>query len=174
MKSSEKNTVLTSFEVDETFIGGQESNTKGRGKHKKKLVVVGIEKKKKGVSRVYAEVIEKADYKSLGKFIMKHTSEDTKVVTDKWLGYKPLEKYYKNFETKPSGKKGINFPEMHRVIMMLKSWLRGIHHHVNHLQAYLDEYCFRFNRSNMNKQIFNILIEKMVFSKPCYIKNFIA
>ena len=33
-----------------------------------------------------------------------------------------------------SGKKGENFPEMHRVIMNFKSWLRGMHHHVVDLQ----------------------------------------
>lgn len=39
-----------------------------------------------------------------------------------------------------SGDKGGNFSELHRVIMNLKSWLRGTNHHARDLQDYLDEY----------------------------------
>ena len=38
-----------------------------------------------------------------------------------------------------SGKKGENFPELHRVIMNFKGWLRGMHHHVGDLQDYINE-----------------------------------
>ena len=48
----------------------------------------------------------------------------------------------------------MNFPELHRVIMNLKSWLRGVHHHVEDLQDYLNEYCYRFNRSLMKETLF--------------------
>ena len=36
-----------------------------------------------------------------------------------------------------SGKKGKNFPDLHRTIMMFKAWLRGIHHSVDNLQGIL-------------------------------------
>ena len=39
-------------------------------------------------------------------------------------------------------------PIIHLVFSNLKTWLRGIHHGVSpqHLQAYLNEFTFRFNR----------------------------
>ena len=39
-------------------------------------------------------------------------------------------------------------PIVHLVFSNLKTWLRGIHHGVSeqHLQAYLNEFTFRFNR----------------------------
>ncbi|MDA0195938.1 MAG: IS1595 family transposase, partial [Bacteroidetes bacterium] len=55
----------------------------------------------------------------------------------------------------------------HRTIMMFKAWLRGIHHSVDNLQGYLDQYCYRFNRSNMKSGIFDNLLAKMVDHKPC-------
>ncbi|MBC7426730.1 MAG: IS1595 family transposase, partial [Bacteroidia bacterium] len=61
---------------------------------------------------------------------------------------------------------GKNFPDLHRAIMGFKSWLRGIHHHANHLQAYIDEYTYRFNRSNMKVNLFENLISRMMKLGP--------
>jgi hypothetical protein len=47
------------------FFGGQEENTKGRKNINKKLVVLAIEKKNKGVSRLYARVIPNASAEQL-------------------------------------------------------------------------------------------------------------
>jgi hypothetical protein len=57
-------------EVDETVFGGQEENTKGRKNINKKLVVLAIEKKNKGVSRLYARVIPNASAEQLGGFML--------------------------------------------------------------------------------------------------------
>lgn len=171
MKSSGNHPITGNAEVDETVFGGQEEGVRGRQNGSKKLVVVGIEKKRKGVSRLYARVIPDASSQSLGAFMKHHIDPSAKVTTDHWTGYAPLEKEFANLVRMPSGKKGNNFPEMHRVIMNLKGWLRGIHHHVDDLQAYLDEYCYRFNRSFMKEGIFENLMQRMVQAQPCCIKN---
>lgn len=171
MKSSQDHPIEGQTEVDETVIGGQENGVKGRQNKTKKLVVIAIEKKKKGVSRLYARVIEKADGKSLGDFMKSHIKPSAKVTTDKWQGYKPLKKDFKNLKQIYSGDKGGNFSDLHRVIMNLKGWLRGIHHHVNDLQDYLNEYCYRFNRSFMKEEIFENLMVRMIKAEPCLIKN---
>lgn len=171
MKSSGQHPITGTAEVDETVFGGQEEGVRGRKNNCKKLVVVGIEKKKKGVSRLYARVIPKASAEHLGDFMRSHINQEANVVTDKWTGYTPLKRDFNNLVQIPSGKKGGNFTELHRVIMNLKGWLRGMHHHVNDLQAYLDEYCYRFNRSFMNGTIFDNLMKRMVNTPPCYIKN---
>lgn len=171
MKSSGNHPITGTAEVDETVFGGQEEGVRGRENGTKKLVVVGIEKRKKGVSRLYAREIPHADAKSLGGFMKDHIARDAQVTTDQWTGYAPLEKDFENMVRIPSGKKGGNFPELHRVVMNLKGWLRGMHHHVGNLQDYLDEYCYRFNRSFMKEGIFDNLMLRMVNTPPCYIRN---
>jgi transposase-like protein len=153
-------------DVDETFVGGIDENSKGRKKGKKKLVVAAIEKKKKGVSRFYAKVIDQASAKNLGSFMREKIKNDANITTDKWTGYKPLAKEFPNMKHVKSGKKGENFPELHRVIMNFKGWLRGVHHHVEHLQDYINEYTYRFNRSFMKGNIFDNLLEKMIKIQP--------
>lgn len=153
-------------EVDETFVGGADENSKGRKRGKKKLVVIAIEKKKKGVSRFYAKVIDKADAINLGGFMEQKITKDAQITTDEWTGYKPLDKIFPNMKHIKSGKKGENFPEMHPVIMNFKGWLRGMHHYVGDLQDYINEYTYRFNRSFMKGNIFDNLLNKMIQTKP--------
>ena len=127
--------------------------------------------KKKGISRLYARVIPNANARHLGRFMKDHIEKKAKITTDQWTRYAPLEKYFENLIRIPSGKKGENFPDLHRAIMNLKGWLRCMHHHVVDLQDCLDEHCYRFNRSFMKEGIFDNLMEKMVTTQPCYIKN---
>ncbi|MDR3189278.1 MAG: IS1595 family transposase, partial [Prevotellaceae bacterium] len=169
MESSGKYPLEGNVEVDEFFVGGQEEGKKGRGKEDKQLVVVAIEKKGRGVSRMYGKVIEHADADSLGGFMREKIAKKAKVRADSWQGYSPLKKDFENLQQIPSGKKGGNFPEIHRTIMMFKAWLRGIHHSVADLQAYIDEYTYRFNRSFMNAAIFDNLILRMIKAKPYYL-----
>jgi hypothetical protein len=160
-------------EVDETFVGGADESSKGRKKGEKKLVVVAVEKKKNGVSRFYAKVIEQANAKNLGSFMREKVGKEAEITTDEWTGYKPLVDEFTNMKHIKSGKKGKNFPELHRVIMNFKGWLRGVHHHVEHLQEYINEYTYRFNRSFMKGNIFDNLIERMMRTQPCPYKMII-
>lgn len=121
MKSSQQNPMKGTVDVDETVIGGQEEGVRGRKNKAKKLVVVAIEKKKKGVSRLYARVIDKADAENLGGFMKDHIAPQDQITTDKWTGYQPLRKTFENMTQIYSGRKGSAFPEMHRVVMLLKS-----------------------------------------------------
>ena len=62
------------------------------------------------------------------------------------------------------------FPHVHLVASLLKRWLGATHQgrvHKQHLQAYLDEYAFRFNRGGSKQvgKIFHRLIEQMVIHK---------
>lgn len=166
MESSNNFMLEGNVEVDETVVGQQEEDVVGRKNGKKKLVVVAIEKKGKGVSRMYAKVISKASSKELGDFMKKKISKEANIKTDNWTGYRPLKEHFTNMRSVSSGKKGRNFPELHRSIMGFKGWLRGMHHSVKDLQAYLDEYCYRFNRSNMKEGIFDNLMNRMIKTPP--------
>ena len=100
--------------------------------------------------------------------------KEAKITTDEWTGYKPLDKEFENMIHKKSGKKGENFPELHRVIMNFKGWLRGLHHHVGDLQDYINEYTYRFNRSFMKGNIFNNLMNRMINTPPHTYKTIIC
>ena len=78
-----------------------------------------------------------------------------------------FEKKYPYLEQIPSDK-GANFPELHIQIMNIQGWLRGIHHHCSkeHLQDYLDEYHYRYNRRNHMDTIFDNLICRMAKYMP--------
>jgi len=169
MESSGNYPLTGNVDVDEFFVGAQEEGKKGRGKKNKKLVVLAIEKSGKGISRMYGKEIEKADSKHLGSFMKAKIDSKANVKTDKWLGYKPLKSDFENLVQLDSGEKGGNFPQIHRAIMLFKAWLRGIHHSVNDLQTYIDEYTYRFNRHLMKASIFDNLIRRMIKAKQYYL-----
>ena len=163
---SQQNYKMTGeVEVDETFIGGKDQNSVGRSKGTKKLVVIGLERNSKGITKAYARQIENAGVKQLAPFFQDHIDKNAKIRTDGWRSYTSLKKKYKNLKQTKSNK-GKNFDVLHRFIMGLKSWLRGIHSSVRDLQAYLDEYVFRFNRHLSKGNIFNILLKRMVNFHP--------
>ncbi len=119
-----------------------------------------------GVGRAYAEAIEHSSAIELGAFLTKYVSSEAEVVSDKWKGYTPLKKEFKNLKQVAS-EDGKNFKELHIHIMNIKGWLRGIHHHCSkdRMQNYLDEYHFRYNRRSNMDTIFDVLIRKMVNCK---------
>jgi hypothetical protein len=153
-------------DVDETYVGGQDDQAIGRNEGRKKIVVVSIERKGKGVSRMYGRVIITASKKNLQGFMKDHISPEAYVRTDQWAGYKGLEKEFPNITREKSEKKGKNFADLHRCIMMFKAWLRGVHHSVKYLQSYIDEYTYRFNRHKMKEGIFENLMARMVRKAP--------
>ena len=77
---------MGTVEVDETVIGHQNNQ--------KKQVVLAIEKKGKGVSRMYARVIDNAGSKQLKPFFQNHISTQATITTDNWRGYIPLKEKY--------------------------------------------------------------------------------
>ncbi len=132
----------------------------------KKLIVLAVEILEDGVGRAYAEAIEHSSAIELGAFLTKYVSSEAEVVSDKWKGYTPLKKEFKNLKQVAS-EDGKNFKELHIHIMNIKGWLRGIHHHCSkdRMQNYLDEYHFRYNRRSNMDTIFDVLIRKMVNCK---------
>ena len=76
----------------------------------------------------------------------------TSLVTDDWSGYASLAKRgYKHLAIAERGEPQVAeeyLPIIHLVFANLETWLNGIHHGVSHqhLQAYLNEFTFRFNR----------------------------
>ena len=163
MESSLRYPLTGIVHVDEFWIGESEPNKPGRSNGKKKQVVLALEILEEGVGRAYAEVIENASSKELGRFLKRYVSNEANLISDGWRGYLPLKKHFGKLEQVASDN-GKNFINIHIHIMNIKSWLRGIHHHCskNRLQGYLDEYHFRYNRREHMGTIFNLLLKRMM------------
>ncbi len=136
-------TNLSGFvEVDETYIGGEHPGKSGRGAEGKVIVVGAVDVHGKYANRVRLQVIPNVTQATLTDFVKTNAEEGSTVKTDDWSGYDKLDQ---------SGYKHIVSTELihiHRVFSNLKTWLLGTHHGVSpqHLQSYLNEYTFRFNR----------------------------
>ena len=151
-------------EVDETWVGGR-TRGKGRGVHHKLLVASAVEvrqrkpgtklDKRKGgryAGRVRLAVVPDRSAESLCGFVEGAVTSGASVITDDWSGYTSLAKRgYKHLAVAERGNSQVAeeyLPIIHLVFADLKTWLSGIHHGVSHqhLQAYLNEFTFRFNR----------------------------
>ena len=67
----------------------------------------------------------------------------------------------------------VNMPGVHRVASLLKRWLLGTHQGAvsnKHLDYYLDEFTFRFNRRSSNARglLFYRLLQQAVLTDPVY------
>jgi len=172
MKSSESHPIAGLVHIDEFFVGGPEEEKQGRttdSKKKKATIVVEILPNKKGIGRIYAEKIIDFSNTELIKILDKHIKPTAIIVSDKWSGYTPIKAKFPNL-VQIKSESGKAFPELHIMIMNLKSWLKGIHHKVSTscFQKYLDEFVYRFNRRNFIPTIHTNLFKKMATSKLNY------
>ncbi|MDA1141003.1 MAG: transposase, partial [Planctomycetota bacterium] len=93
--------------------------------------------------------------------------------TDAWKGYDPLksENYKRIIENQSASVGDDLLPLVHRIASLLKRWLAGTHQGAvrpSHLDYYLDEFTFRFNRrkSRSRGKLFYRLIQQAVASGP--------
>lgn len=168
MKSSKKHPLIGDVHVDEFEIGTPQKGEQGRSKSEKKMrVVIAMEHRKGKCGRGYAKVIQDYSSASLRPIFTEHISVDAHVLADKWTGYIPLKKAFP-YLTQIKSEKGRNFPMIHHQIRNFKNWLRGVHSYCNkeHLEEYINEYFFRFNRRNHRKSILNKALERMIAHEP--------
>jgi len=138
-------------EVDETYIGGPEAGLKGGRQLVDKALVAAVEVRGRASGRVRLQMVSDASAPSLTGFVAANVEPGAIVVTDGWGAYAPLRGIGYRHRPKTQGdpeRAAKILPRVHRVFGNLKTWLRGTHHGVGHqhLQAYLDEFTFRFNR----------------------------
>jgi transposase-like protein len=170
-----------SVEVDETYIGGMEEGLRGRGAENKALIIIAtqmVEKKK--IGRIRMKKIPDASSESLHGFIGSSIEPGSTVITDAWTGYSDLEGYHHKVINISKRKKNASdlLPGVHRIASLLKRWLMGTHQGAvshDHLDYYLDEFTFRFNRrtSSYRGKLFYRLLEQAVQIKPAPYKSIV-
>ena len=138
-------------EVDEIFIGGERPGKRGRGAAGKTLVVIAAQEGDHGIGRIRKCRVADAAGESLEPAVWQFVEPGSVVRTDGWRGYNGLvELGYQHNVVRKTSELGDNLlPLANRVASLLKRWLLGTHQGAvqhSHLEYYLDEYTFRFNR----------------------------
>jgi len=164
-------------EVDETYVGGRDvGHKRGRGSESKEIVVIAIEvHSPKGFGRVRMRRIPDVSGASLVPFVCDVVKKASEILTDGWGGYNELSKCgYRHEKVVVSGTGDpahVSMPGVHRIAALLKRWLLSTHQGSvsgKHLDYYLDEYTFRFNRrtSRSRGMLFYRLMEQAVMTAP--------
>lgn len=138
-------------EVDETYIGGEEKGVRGRQTENKAIAVEVREPR--GFGRSRPGRVPDVSGESLAPFVCATIEPGSELRTDGWGGYNPLPRhgYFRSKMVLSScgDPAHVTMPAVHRIAALLKRWLPGTHQgavHAEHLDYYLDEFTFRFNR----------------------------
>ena len=171
-------------EVDETYWGAVEAGVRGRQTSRKALIAVAVEQiGRRGLGRIRMRRVPDASADSLQAFVEEAIEPGSLVHTDGWLGYERLTKRgYRHRITFLRGHAqgaGDLLPRVHRVVSLLKRWMLGTHQGAvtaTHLDFYLDEFTFRFNRrrSRHRGKLFYRLAQQAVAIGPAPYRRLVA
>ena len=171
-------------EVDESYFGGVRAGKRGRGAAGNVLVLVAVElHEPRGYGRCRLRVIPSAAAASFEPFLRDAIEPGATVVTDAWKSYPPAlgpDYLHRPINLARSGTKAnVLLPGVHRIASLAKRWLLGTHQGAvegDHLQAYLDEFAFRFNRrkSEFRGLLFRRLLEQAVGVGPVSYSSLVA
>ncbi len=162
------------IEVDETQVG--RASRKGRGSPTKTLIAIAAQEDGKGIGRIRLARVPDGSAEQLQGFIQSAIAPGSCVHTDGWKPYQGIESFgYKHEITRlkghPKSAAAEELPRVHRVASLLKRWLLGTHQGAiapEHLDYYLDEFTFRFNRrtSASRGKLFYRLLQQAVQVSP--------
>lgn len=166
--------LLGVIEVDEMYIGGEKQGKRGRGAEGKALVVIAAQLDGTRIGRIRLKRVSDASGPILENAVQQMTQEGSVIRTDGWLGYSNLENLgYEHEIVCKDADVGNNLllPRCHKIASLIKRWLLGTHQggiSNNHLDYYLDEYTFRFNRrtSSSRGKLFYRLLQQAVITNP--------
>ncbi len=160
-------------EVDETFIGGERPGKRGRGAAGKTLVVIAAQQAGQGIGCIRLARVAAASGSHLESAVVQAVAPGSTVRTDGWKGYNGLPgRGYQHEVVRPAAAVGENLlPLANRVAALLKRWLLGTHQGAvqpTHLDYYLDEFTFRFNRRTSGSRglLFYRLVDQAVHLQP--------
>lgn len=158
-------------EVDETYWGGEETGAIGRRTELKSLIIVAAEEDGKGIGRIRLRCIPDVTKASLHGFIAQAIVPGSTVRTDGLPAYLGMNGYVHDRQVQRHRTEEHLLPRIHRVISLLKRWLLGTHQGAiaqDHLDDYLDEFTFRFNRrkSKSRGKLFYRLAQQAVQVGP--------
>ena len=171
-------------EVDETFVAGHEEGRPGRAAETKSLVAIAVEiKQPKGFGRVRMQRVDAIRSEFLIPFIAGAVEPGATVHTDGNQSYSSLpDRGYEHERTVMSQQNDpghVVMPGVHRIASLLKRWLLGTHQGSvgpDHLDAYLNEFTFRFNRRGSRRRglLFYRLLDQAILAEPITYRSLIV
>jgi hypothetical protein len=148
---------------DEPVEGGH-----GRSPRGKMLVAGAVEVHDGGPGRVRLAAIPDASAESLHAFVGANIEAGATARTDGWRGYPGAPGVTHEPRVVGPMAAHVVLPWTHRVFANLKRWALGVYHGLRrqHLQSYLDEFVFRFNRRHTRHAAFRSLLAIAVAKMP--------
>ena len=175
--------LIGEIEIDEAYVGAPEVGKRGRQTEDKAIVVVAAEKSGRGIGRVRLRRVADVSADSLLSFVQTAAMPGSTIHTDGWSGYVRLPRLgYRHQVTVISAGSDpahVVMPRVHQVVSLLRRWLMGTHQggiQRQHLDYYLDEFTFRFNRrrSKARGLLFHRLAQQAVAVAPAPYRQIIA
>lgn len=185
-KRDEQYILAGAIELDDGFFTTEipqehkgEPLKRGRGSQKKTKVLVMAESEivvspKKGqkprrVGYLKMKVIDDLKKGAINEVVQNAVSERSGLYTDDSTSYVDLHGFVQSHHTEviPKDKIGEKLPWVHIAISNAKRQLLNSYHNVKpeFLQAYLDEFCYKFNRRYFGEALFGRLLVAAVSSK---------
>jgi len=158
-------------EMDDSFFGGGTGGDKrGRGT-KKTPVIIEASTHEGAVGFARMHVVEHVDKETIGRIAQQDVVPGQTIRTDGWRAYGVVEEKGYGHQTwvgLTPEENNVLLKWVHTLASNAKAFLRGTFHGIGkkHLQQYLDEFCYRFNRRKWEGQIFDRLVTACANSKP--------
>ena len=174
MVGPERDALEGMIEVDETSIAYRTKHDPvagGAGRsHDGKLLVVGAIECKDGgkPGRIRLSVIHDFSARSLKGFVATSTADGSTILTDAFSSYQGMAGRTHLPKTVSVMAAHVLLPWIHRVFANLKRLALGVYHGFRraHLQAYLDEFVFRWNRRRHYRVAFDMLLRIGLRTRP--------
>ena len=185
MVAPERNPLAGLVEIDETTIrhrtaGDPPAGGQGRSHDAKLLIAGAVEIRGQGPlagpGRIRLAAIDDFSAASLHGFMAANIAPDSTAKTDGWPGYPGAAQITHEPHIIGPMAAHVVLPWVHRVFSNLKTWALGVYHglRAKHLQAYLDEFVFRFNRRRTRHAAFRSLLGLASNAKPVTYKMLIT
>jgi predicted RNA-binding Zn-ribbon protein involved in translation (DUF1610 family) len=160
-------------EVDETYIPLRRKDEPpaggfGRSSQGKICIAGAVEFVDAGPRRIRLAPITDASTNSLAGFVAGAVARGAQMKTDGWSAYGAIPDVKHDSHVIGPMAAHILLPWTHRIFANLKRWALGVYHglRAKHLQSYLDEFTFRFNRRRNRHAAFQSLFKIAAAAKP--------
>jgi transposase-like protein len=181
MVAPDRNPLAGIVDVDETMIPYRTREEPvaggcGRSGDGKMLIAGAVEVVGNMPGRVRLAAIVDFSATSLHAFVKANVAQGTTARTDGWPGYAGIEEINHDPHTVGAMAAHTVLPWAHRIFANLKRWALGVYHGLRkkHLQSYLDEFVFRFNRRRTRHAAFRSLLDIAVALKSTTYNMLIA
>jgi len=157
------------IELDDAFVGGKQKGKRGRGAEGKTPIIVACENRTKKAGFIAMKAVDSINFSNVEAFVQKHLLVNQEVRTDAYRALNIINNTQSHIpKVTPSESVDEWLPWVHIAIGNLKAFLLGTFHGVTncYLQEYLDEFCYRFNRRFVEKEIPNRLLNLAIIHAP--------